>query len=246
MEDFVLQKSDDKVTEAILVCEAALFEDHYVSEKAKTSLVDSIRIFFANLIVKIEDAIKTIVNKIDVFCESESYKRQLLQIRSQVAQNYMHGVRKVDIVDLKKLHGLVMEKNAEVMSLGRKFEKNRYKKAYKIQEDFDKMQKIIHDYDAEIEYCAKTTINIPVQKALKMIDDELRGKSEYLKDMKHASEMCKSMEKTATELLTRKMILGDELVVKHTSLIRRMASTIVGFVRCMILRIITKACVIIG
>lgn len=226
--------------------EVEFLENHYISEKTHKSLGEKFRDVIAAIVEAFRALTADIKNKIEEKSRSKFFKDKLKNDIERIKRMKAQGVEYVTISDMDTYQKTYKELNAKLHKYAEKFMKIKYSNTAQIDEDFEKFDKIIEDYQVIIDDASKKSIRIPIDQAMKLRSDELTGKTKYVEDLINEMNKFVKYEEAAKHLKTIYGIKGDDVIPKHQNFIIKILNRISAFIKKAIVKAITTVAFVIG
>lgn len=227
-----------QLTSAIAMYTEYVHEGCY-TEKTHMNLIDSIKKFFAGIMETINTYSRDLQAKIEDTIRKKEIYRRLKQLRTDLKSKQAKGASMITVMDVWTYQKTYLRMNRELWRTAHKFSKVKYHKAYEIDEDLKKFEDMVNAYAEEIKQIQETTVRVNVSKMLDFVEDELSGKSNVIATLNDAMSEFRAMERDAINLQNRRNIMGDAIVPKHVSFIKRMARAITDFIHKRVVKFIT-------
>lgn len=208
-----------------------LYNEHYVVESKRESLMVTIKRFFTNLIISIKDYIRELSIKIDYTIREKHIRKNLEELREEIIKTKDMGKRFIDMPDYWNYRDTYLELNEKLSIYANRISRMMYKKAWEAEEDLEKFNIIIEEYTDIMIEASDKKIRVNTLKALDFVENELKGKSEVLSTLNESMELFEQMYRQAKMLETKINILGQDIVPKHVNLLMQVANGISAFVR---------------
>lgn len=245
MSDFYESSFDNKVRqiEYELTSAISLFVENQMNglymEAKGDSLWDSIKKFFAKMMETMNTYARDLQARIEDAVRTKEIHRKLKQLQMDLTDKSKKGATTVRVMDVWKYRDTYLRMNADLWRRAKKFAKTKYSKTYEIEDDLKEFDQIVDEYVKEIEKIQETRIEVPIQKMIAFVEDELRGKSDVIASLNSAMTKYREMERDALNLKNRYRILGSDVLPKHVGLIKRVTRTITDFIHKFVVKFVT-------
>ena len=140
-----------------------------------------------------------------------------------------------DYITLRKEYKLMYK---DLKSYAKKFIKVKYKSVVDLNNDYEKFQKTVDEWDSKLEGLSKKTVTISLDEALKFVDNEKHGYTHILDSLNDLIKTIDEMKHVAEETAKRAETLGSDIIPKHVNIFKRITTAISKTVTKFISRLI--------
>ena len=229
---------DNRYMNTILEYEESYSKNHYLTESEKKSLVFKTREFFNRLINAITTFMKNIKNKIDNFVRSNKIDIELMKKKSYFKKKKKKGVTSVTSIDIVKYKETYLDEIKKLWKYVSRIKEMKYKSIDQIENDLNKFKKIMEEYENKLDTIYDKKIEIPIDKAINIVNDEIHGKSTNFQTIQRCETELREMQIYIDSMENRFNSIGDEIIPKKVNLLVRICTDISKFVKKHVSRII--------
>lgn len=228
--------------------ESCLDEDIIFTEKKKEkeSFLVRTRKFFANLIAAFQNFKSTIQVELDKKVRGADFDNKLRKLHKELKLGQANGVKTVKVHDVWTMKNKYLESVTELKKYAKKFAEMKYTKTNDIDNDVIQFNKIMEKYKKELEEASEKMIEVPLNKMLDFVEDEVSGRSKVMDTLNDAISILQQMNNDCELIEKRTEILGPDIIPKHIGFLRKIANSISGFFKRWAVKVITTIVFIIG
>ena len=237
---------DNRLVRAIIQCEEAYSDKHYLTESDKKSLIVSVRDFFSKLINAITTFMKNIKLKIDNFINSNKVDIDLMQKKSHLEALKKKGVTSVTTIDYNAYKNTYLKAVDSAWKYAERLEKMSYKKGDQIENDLKHFKSVLAKYDEKLNKINEKKISVPIDKAIEQTSDELHGKSKIFQTIRECETKLREMQISVENIQQKYDISGDEIIPKKVNMVKKICSDIANFIRKHVAKILGVAVFILA
>lgn len=216
-----------RLENAISNYELEYFENHYVKESSQNKFWESVKKFFAELILSFKKFTNMITLKVNTVINSGLKKR----LHAKLEMERKKGTRTIEIIDMEKYKDTYLDMVSDLWTYGKRIERANYKTVDQIDHDLEKFNSIADKYDKKLDEIASKKVTYRLDRAIKFVENEINGKSKVTATLDEAMEEFNNMKNAAKLLETKRNILGQGIIPKHVNIIKRIANKLSSFVR---------------
>ena len=216
-----------RLDNAISNYELEYFENHYVKESSQNKFWESVKKFFAELILSFKKFTNMIIQKVNTVINSGLKKR----LHAKLEMERKKGTRTIEIVDMEKYKNKYLDMVSDLWTYGKRIERANYKTVEQIDHDLERFNSIVDKYEKELDEIASKKVTYRIDKAIKFIENEINGTSKVTATLDEAMHEFNNMKNAAELLETKRNILGQGIIPKHVNIIKRISNRLSSFVR---------------
>lgn len=220
---------EKQMTSDILYLQQKVFEDGYITESTKKSIIDRVKDFFSKLMISIKKFIKEIQIKMKTIITDQKIKQKLKKMRNEL--EYRNQDELIDVIDVWNFKKDLLDINNKLWKYCDKFTKMKYNNATSIENDLKKFEEIVEESNKKIEIDSNKKIKVSVKNAIEFIDNELNGTNDVIKTIIKSIAKFDKMQVQATSLEAKYKIQGPDIIPKHIGFIERMALNLAKFLK---------------
>lgn len=232
--------SDRLLEEAVISSIEEYAENHYLTEAKRDSLWVRFKKFLVATMESFKDFQKSFKRKLSDEVERKQLKETLLATKRKLEVDKRAGVKMVPYPDFMELKSLYAKTVHELESNVKRVLKMQYRSIANLNEDLDKCEKIIYDYQAKEKAILEEKKLVSVSFMLNLVENELRGNSDIFNTLSRYESMLHDLEDEMDKIEKRKEILGDDILPKKLGILRRLVNKIGGFIKSTVVKLITK------
>ena len=229
--EFIFESSHSlinrRLDSAISNYELEYFENHYVKESSQNKFWDSVKKFFAELILSFKKFSNMIIQKVNTVINSGLKKR----LHAKLEMERKKGTRTIEIVDMEKYKNKYLDMVSDLWNYGKRIERANYRTVDQIDRDLERFNSIVDKYEKELDEIASKKVTYRIDKAIKFIENEINGTSKVTATLDEAMQEFNNMKNAAELLETKRNILGQGIIPKHVNIIKRISNRLSSFVR---------------
>ena len=196
--------------------ELEYFENHYVKESSQNKFWESVKKFFAELILSFKKFTNMITLKVNTVINSGLKKR----LHAKLEMERKKGTRTIEIIDMEKYKDTYLDMVSDLWTYGKRIERANYKTVDQIDRDLEKFNSIADKYDKKLDEIASKKVTYRLDRAIKFVENEINGKSKVTATLDEAMEEFNNMKNAAKLLETKRNILGQGIIPKHVNIIK--------------------------
>ena len=223
--------NDDRLTRAIIKCEEMYSENHYLTENDKRSLVSKVRDFFNKLINIISTFMKKIQLKIDDFIRSNKVDLDLISKKSYLEDLKKKGKTHIITMDFNKCKNIYLNAVDELWESVERMTKLKYDNGDQIEQDIENFKKILKKWDEKLEEVYQIKITVPIDQALKFVDNELHNKSQVFQTIRECETKLKEIQIKVESVESLYNASGDNIIPKKVNMLKKVCNNITNFIR---------------
>ena len=253
--DLFLNLVKDKVDEIVAVPYLPIrFSSRYMNaldetdpEKKQEKEFFAIRLknFFAEIIAAFQHFIDTIQVEIDRKVRKAEFEMKLRALYKELRDRKANGVTTVKVHDIWTMRDEYLNCTKELKKIAKKFSNVDYKHINQIDEDMEKFNQTMEQYKKTLEDASEKMVEVPVEKMITFIEDEVSGKGKVITSLNEAVTMLQQMQKDCDLLEKKKAIYGPDLIPRHVGCLRKVTLSITKFFKKWSVKIISTAAMLV-
>lgn len=231
--------SDMALMNVITESTEEIITNTYITEATFKSIKIKIKEFFASITIAFKKFCDEIRIGVADKVRSLQIKEQLKKFKEELRENKEAGAKKVEIVDVVALGNTYLKMNTKLWKYVENYASMKYKKVYQIEKDIEEFDKIVDNYQTEIQKILDNKIKLDINYVSKFVEAEICGEGQVLKTLNENITEFHRLESECDKIALRKDVLGDDIIVKHIGFIRRAINKVTSFIKRIVVKIIT-------
>lgn len=238
--DNALAKADVEFREAITEFVEALYSpESYITEAEKDTFIVKVKKFFADLISSFKMFMKSIKTEVGKAVRTASTDNELHKMYNQLKKKKAEGVKNVKVMDVWTLQEAYVRDAEDLMKLAKKFSNKNYKTVIELENDIADFNTKFDRYEKELEELEKKVVTVSIDKMIAFVEAEISNRSKIFDTMNDCITMMETMKGDCENMETKVAILGPDIIQKKISFIRKIGLKISGFVKKIIVKIVS-------
>lgn len=197
-------------------------ENEYYSEGAVYDVLNDLVSFIQKMINNIVAFAKKLKNDVSSLIKKKEVHFKLRQLKKDLQEQKANGSKKVQMVDVpsyvRYYDSCYMKIKKKLNTLSR----GNFKSKRKLEAVASSIEDDLNDMEEELQYILHNKIQVPIDVAIKYVEDNLKGTNTMEKDFIEITHELKNVGITMEKNLKNISLTDDEKIAKeHVSLIKR-------------------------
>lgn len=237
--DYILDRYHAIFNEEVISNIEDVYEFGYFTERSSSKTKKTMKEFFSRIIASIQTLIREIQIKIDSAVREKGVTKNLSRLKLEMKVKKEIGAKKVEMMDVWKYQSIYIDMNSRLWKYIQRFTKMDYTSTKQIDRDLRDYESIVETYQGKLEDISENKIEVPIEKAMQFVDDNLNGNSKVIKTLNETITEFKRMEQLVENIKIRKTINGEDIIPKKIWFIERMLMRFVSFVKRQVVKFVT-------